>query len=343
MDLDSEPGSERHNLAAERRDQFSETEPEPAAAARSNSRFLAKIVAVSLLAHGCLVLAVLLLDHSRDPSEGPREIPVEVVTEPPPPPPAPKPAAPQAGEKSTAPHEAAQAPKGEPQQKPETAANPKPANEAMSGLHPEEKSAAPQKSAKGGSSAPSKSTHKDTAKNEIAREHLPAEKPEGGPARQDGGSESRWAAQPGLTLPFDTGPDRFRAVAVPLPSESDGESMSYKVIVFSNMARVKHYPESAIQRGVKGIAVIGFVLDENGGLSGERFELRYSRLLRRYQCVGNGKERKFEAGETPVLSKMLERWRLTVSSLRLNCLAMSRLLQPSTMQPTTSSSRGVRP
>jgi len=31
MDLDSEPGSERQNLAAERRDQFSETEPEPAA------------------------------------------------------------------------------------------------------------------------------------------------------------------------------------------------------------------------------------------------------------------------------------------------------------------------
>ena len=251
MDLDSEPGSERQNLAAERRDQFSETEPEPAAAARSNSRFLAKIVAVSLLAHGCLVLAILLLDHSRDPSEGPREIPVEVVTEPPPPPPpAPKPAAPQAGEKSTAPHEATQAPSSEPQQKPETAA----------------KSAAPQKSAKGGSSAPSKPTHKDTAKNEIAQEHPPAAKPEGGPARQDGGSENRWAAQPGLTLPFDTGPDRFRAVAVPLPSESDGESMSYKVIVFSNMARVKHYPESAIQRGVKGIAVIGFVLDENGGV-----------------------------------------------------------------------------
>jgi colicin import membrane protein len=136
----------------------------------------------------------------------------------------------------------------------------------MSGPHPAEKSAAPQKSAKGGSNAPSKPTHKDTAKNEIPQEHPPAAKPESGPARQDGGSENRWAAQPGLTLPFDTGPDRFRAVAVPLPSESDGESMSYKVIVFSNMARVKHYPESAMQRGVKGIAVVGFVLDENGGV-----------------------------------------------------------------------------
>ena len=83
--------------------------------------------------------------RSRDPSEGPREIPVEVVTEPPPPPPAPKPAAPQAGEKSTAPHEATQAPSSEPHQKPETAANPKPANEAMSGPHPVETSAAQQK------------------------------------------------------------------------------------------------------------------------------------------------------------------------------------------------------
>ena len=47
--------------------------------------------------------------------------------------------------------------------------------------------------------------------------------------------------------------------------------------------------------------------------------------------------------ETPVLSKMFDRWRFTVSSLSPNCLAMSRLEQPSTMQPTTSISRGVRP
>ena len=47
--------------------------------------------------------------------------------------------------------------------------------------------------------------------------------------------------------------------------------------------------------------------------------------------------------ETPVLSKTFDRWRFTVSSLMVNCLAMSLLLQPSTMQVTTSSSRGVRP
>jgi len=47
--------------------------------------------------------------------------------------------------------------------------------------------------------------------------------------------------------------------------------------------------------------------------------------------------------DTPVLSKTFDRWRFTVSSLIVNCLAMSRLLQPSTMQVTTSSSRGVSP
>src|ERR1700726_3613317 len=47
--------------------------------------------------------------------------------------------------------------------------------------------------------------------------------------------------------------------------------------------------------------------------------------------------------ETPVLSKMFDKCRFTVSSLRPNCLAMSRLLQPSTIEPTTSNSRGVRP
>jgi hypothetical protein len=47
--------------------------------------------------------------------------------------------------------------------------------------------------------------------------------------------------------------------------------------------------------------------------------------------------------ETPVLSKTFERCRLTVSSEMENCVATSRLEQPSTMQVTTSSSRGVRP
>ena len=142
----------------------------------------------------------LLLDRSRDASEGPREIPVEVVTATPPPP-APKPAAPQAGEKSKAPHEATQAPTSltnsrrrqqipSPRMRPCLGRIPQKNLPRRKSQDPRAKSAAPQKSAKGGSSATSKPTHKDTAKNEIAQEHPPAAKPEGGPARQDGGSEN---------------------------------------------------------------------------------------------------------------------------------------------------------
>lgn len=66
----------------------------------------------------------------------------------------------------------------------------------------------------------------------------------------------------------DTGAaDRFRAVTVPLPSESGGEAMSYRLIVGGMLERVKHYPEQALQRGVKGRAAIGFVLDRSGGVA----------------------------------------------------------------------------
>jgi TonB family protein len=61
--------------------------------------------------------------------------------------------------------------------------------------------------------------------------------------------------------------DRFRAVAVPLPSESSGEPMSYQFIVGGMLERVKHYPVRALQRGAKGTATIGFVLDGSGGVA----------------------------------------------------------------------------
>jgi TonB family protein len=61
--------------------------------------------------------------------------------------------------------------------------------------------------------------------------------------------------------------DRFRAVAVPLPSKSGGEAMSYRFIVGGMLERVKHYPVRALQRGAKGTATIGFVLDGSGGVA----------------------------------------------------------------------------
>jgi TonB family protein len=61
--------------------------------------------------------------------------------------------------------------------------------------------------------------------------------------------------------------DRFRAIAVPLPSKNGGEAMSYRFIVGGMLERVKHYPEHALQRGAKGTATIGFVLDGSGGVA----------------------------------------------------------------------------
>jgi colicin import membrane protein len=73
--------------------------------------------------------------------------------------------------------------------------------------------------------------------------------------------------QTGFALPFDSGPDSFRAVAVPLPAATGGEAMSYSFIVGGMLERVKQYPETARQRGAKGIAIIGFVLDESGRIA----------------------------------------------------------------------------
>jgi len=82
-----------------------------------------------------------------------------------------------------------------------------------------------------------------------------------------GGADSQFGPQGGLRLPFDNGPEIFKAVAVPLPTEGGDELMSYKRIVFGLLARVKHYPESARERGARGAAVISFTIDDAGELT----------------------------------------------------------------------------
>jgi TonB family protein len=159
-----------------------------------------------------------------------------------------------------APREATQTPSREPRLL-ETEANPKPANEAMSGPNPVAKPAAPQPSATHGPEARAKSTGNDIAHKYVAHDHRVAAL--AGRPRQNGGNEHQRPVQTGFALPFDSGPDSFRAVAVPLPAATSGEAMSYSFIVGGMLERVKHYPETARQRGAKGIAIIGFVLDES--------------------------------------------------------------------------------
>ncbi len=237
------------NIICDRGARFSGAGP---AEVRS-SRLLAGIAASSLLAHGCLVLTFVLFDPPPNPSGGARVIPVELVMEPPAP--AKRPEAPSGREKTSVPRDATQAPPATPSQKPDIDANPKPANEAMSGPNPLTKPAAP---------ALAEPARKAIVHKEIAHEYRAVAKPAGGPARRGGESKNRLPAQTGLAPPFDSVPDSFRAAAVPLASESGGEAMSYSFIVGGRLERVKHYPETARQRGAKGVAVIGFVLEESG-------------------------------------------------------------------------------
>jgi periplasmic protein TonB len=237
-------------LAAGRGDRFSGTAPRPAAVAQDRRCRLAKFTAASMLAHGCLVLAVAFLDEAPNPTGPAREIQVELVTEPVPP------------EKSPAAGEATQAASREPRQMPEKEANPKPANEAMSSPNPAATVAAPQPSATQEQRARDAS---GIGHQKSADEDPPAARLAGGASQK--GSERRRPVQAGIALPFDSGPDRFRAVALPSASETGGEAVNYKFIVGSMLERVKHYPKTASQRGAKGTAIIGFVLDRSGQIT----------------------------------------------------------------------------
>lgn len=203
---------------------------------RSSLRLVAGAVAVSLLAHGVLLLVIALSDPAVNRSRPVREIPVELVVE--------EPAAPEkrrleAGtrEKSATPQEAAPGVKS-----------------AVAPLDP----------AKRAPDAPIEKLRNDIVNKEKAGE---AEKAARGSARQAVHGGSGVPAGAFLALPFDSGLGRFRAAAVPLPSQSGGETMSYRFIVGGILERAKQYPGSARQRGARGIATVGFVLDPSGGVA----------------------------------------------------------------------------
>lgn len=107
----------------------------------------------------------------------------------------------------------------------------------------------------------------DIGHQESAREHPPAARLSGGGASQNGGRERQRPVQAGIARPFNSGPDSFRAAALPLVSETGGDAVNYRFIIGSMLERVKHYPKTARQRGAKGAAIIGFVLDELGRIA----------------------------------------------------------------------------
>ncbi len=139
---------------------------------------------------------------------------------------------------------------------PETEANPKPANEAMSRPNPIAK-------------ARRAATVRDARTRAPREAGTPRTTPGGkaGGPRHNENAEHRRPGQTGFALSFDSGPDSFRAVAGPLPAATGGEAVSYRFIVGGMLERVKHYPETARQRAAKGIAIIGFVFNELGRIA----------------------------------------------------------------------------
>jgi colicin import membrane protein len=259
-------------------------------------RGLLWILAASLTAHGLALLAAAWFDAV--PADRLKEAPVEVVVETPatlkpaqnggPAPLAQKaepsvrpeakaPAAhPESLETKLSRPDAADAKlpgSGPPETKPEkakaasskaAAAQMSEAQKARESKHAERKPSAQVKgSALARAAAQNQAASKIAAKTAAAREA-------GGPRTAGQWTHAGAQSSPspaGVFLPFDTGPDIFRAVAVPLPVEGGDVPLSYKEIVFGLLERAKQYPQAARERGARGSAVVSFALDDAGELS----------------------------------------------------------------------------
>lgn len=303
---------------------------EPYARDASPERNLLWLLAASLAAHLCLLLALAFLSPPRPDAERSTETPVEVVVEQPPAerepdkqkppeaklqqgnPPGQKVAEPKAAEQKDAAQKAeeqkaaeqkAAEQKAEEQKAEEQkaavqkaaeqkAAEQKAEEQKVAAQKAAEEKAAEQKATEQKVAAQKAAERKAVAQKAAERKPPPAEsatskaaaraaadaaKPavpphgaaQGGKLANNlaGGFDSRSGPEGGLQLPFDNGPEIFRAVAVPLPTEGGDELMSYKMIVFGLLERAKQYPESARERGARGNAVVSFTIDETGTLT----------------------------------------------------------------------------
>jgi periplasmic protein TonB len=272
------------------------SEPQPRGMAFE--RRLLWILAASLTAHGLVLLAAAVFDPA--PADRMKETPVEVVVETPAPfEPAPNggpaPLAPKA-EANSRPEE--KGPATNPQESrsrraepPETklsgpgAAEAKPPGFEPPETKPEKTKAASSKAAAQRSEVEPKHAERkppaqvkaspvtraaaqNRAASQIAAKTAAARETSGTRAADqwsDAGAQSHPLG--GVLLPFDAGPEIFRAVAVPLPVEGGDEPLSYKEIVFGLLERAKQYPQAAKERGARGSAVVVFALDDKGELS----------------------------------------------------------------------------
>ena len=271
-------------------------EPQPRRVALG--RGLLWILAASLTAHGLVLLFLAWFSHAPLEADHLKETPVEVVVDTPKPqengalaPPAQK-AKPNSGQEART--TGANPPESRPPQADPLETKP-PASNAAEGkpppsdrpeAKPEKAKAAPSKTAdRNGAAqkqresrraerkpppaqAKSSTFERAGAQNQAAGKNA-ANRDAGGKGAADQWSDVGAQSHPpgGVRLPFDNGPEIFRAVAVPLPVEGGDEPLSYKEIVFGLLERAKQYPQTARERGARGSAVVSFVIDDAGELT----------------------------------------------------------------------------
>jgi periplasmic protein TonB len=268
-------------------------EPQPRSVALGRGLF--SISAASLAAHGLILLVLAWFGPA--PADRLKETPVEVVVETPTLPKPPQNGAPPPPARKANPNSALEAkttganpPESRPPQAdpPETrppAPNTAPAKPSASDppeAKPEKPKAAPSKTAdRNGAAQKQKESGRAERKPPPAQAKAATFERAAATAQdQAAGKNSakraanQWSdvgaqSHPpgGVRLPFDNGPEIFRAVAVPLPVEGGDEPLSYKEIVFGLLERAKQYPQTARERGARGSAVVSFVLDDAGELT----------------------------------------------------------------------------
>ncbi len=290
---DRRPDAESHFIIA-KNDRVVEPQPRRLALGRE----LLWILAASLAAHGLILLFLAWFSHAPLEADRLKETPVEVVVDTPKPPengasapPAQKAkpnSAPEAKTTGANPPESRPSQADPPETKPPApnAAEAKPPASDPPEAKPEKAKAAPSKTAdRNGAAQKQKESRRAerkpppaqakaatferaAAENQAAGKNAPKREARGkGAADQwsDVGAQSHPPG--GVRLPFDNGPEIFRAVAVPLPVEGGDEPLSYKEIVFGLLERAKQYPQTARERGARGSAVVSFVLDDAGELT----------------------------------------------------------------------------
>lgn len=108
-------------------------------------------------------------------------------------------------------------------------------------------------------------------RNGLARDRLaqlPSRLARAGRSQDGDGKEDPRQVRRSDSPPAGTAGHRSRTFAMPPPAADGRDAANYQAVVGSFLERAKNLPASARKRGAKGVAKIGFAIDESGGVAG---------------------------------------------------------------------------